>query len=63
MNIESAGENANGRGLTRNWNKKSVETYVGPSHCFGVDAITRDGEWEYTCTLMERSEVLEISIS
>jgi Fe-S-cluster-containing dehydrogenase component/CRP-like cAMP-binding protein len=63
MNIESAGDNSNGRGLTRNWNKKSVETYVGPSHCFGVDAITRDGEWEYTCTLMERSEVLEISIS
>jgi len=63
MNIESAGDGANGRGLTRNWNKKSVETYVGPSHCFGVDAITRDGEWEYTCTLMERSEVLEISIS
>jgi Fe-S-cluster-containing dehydrogenase component/CRP-like cAMP-binding protein len=63
LNIESAGEDGNGRGVTRNWNKKSVETYVGPSHCFGVDAITRDGEWEYTCTLMERSEVLEVSIS
>jgi Fe-S-cluster-containing dehydrogenase component/CRP-like cAMP-binding protein len=63
LNIESGGEDANGRGVTRNWNKKSVETYVGPSHCFGVDAITRDGEWEYTCTLMERSEVLEVSIS
>jgi Fe-S-cluster-containing dehydrogenase component/CRP-like cAMP-binding protein len=63
LNIESGGEDSNGRGVTRNWNKKSVETYVGPSHCFGVDAITRDGEWEYTCTLMERSEVLEVSIS
>jgi Fe-S-cluster-containing dehydrogenase component/CRP-like cAMP-binding protein len=63
LNIESGGEDGNGRGVTRNWNKKSVETYVGPSHCFGVDAITRDGEWEYTCTLMERSEVLEVSIS
>ncbi|MGH9755229.1 MAG: cyclic nucleotide-binding domain-containing protein [Blastocatellia bacterium] len=61
MNIEG-GERVS-RGLTCNWNKKSGETYVGPSHCFGVDAITRDGEWEYTCTLMERSEVLEISIS
>lgn len=50
-------------GAGRNWNAKAGETYVGPSHCFGVDAITRDGEWEYTCTLMERSEVLEISIS
>jgi Fe-S-cluster-containing dehydrogenase component/CRP-like cAMP-binding protein len=48
---------------SRDWNAKSSETYVGPSHCFGVDAITRDGDWEYTCTLMERSEVLEISIS
>ncbi len=63
MNIETGGESANGRGATRNWNKKAVESYVGPSHCFGVDAITRDGEWEYTCTLMERSEVLEIPIS
>jgi len=59
-NVPGAG---NGGSPARNWNAKSVETYVGPSHCFGVDAITRDGEWEYTCTLMERSEVLEISIS
>ena len=63
LNIEGAADGGNGRGVTRNWNAKSVETYVGPSHCFGVDAITRDGEWEYTCTLMERSEVLEIPIS
>ncbi|MGE0132096.1 MAG: cyclic nucleotide-binding domain-containing protein [Blastocatellales bacterium] len=54
---------ANGGGSGRNWNAKAGETYVGPSHCFGVEAITRDGEWEYTCTMMERSEVLEISIS
>lgn len=54
---------ADGDGSGRNWNAKAGETYVGPSHCFGVDAITRDSEWEYTCTLMERSEVLEISIS
>jgi Fe-S-cluster-containing dehydrogenase component/CRP-like cAMP-binding protein len=47
----------------RNWNARAAETYVGPSHCFGVDSITRDGAWAYTCTLMERSEVLEISIS
>ena len=63
MNIASGGGAANGGSASRNWNSKSVETYVGPSHCFGVDAITRDGEWEYTCTLLERSEVLEISIS
>ncbi len=63
MNIANGGDGANGRNSSRNWNAKAGETYVGPSHCFGVDAITRDGEWEYTCTLMERSEVLEISIS
>jgi Fe-S-cluster-containing dehydrogenase component/CRP-like cAMP-binding protein len=63
LNIEGSGDVGNGRGLIRNWNAKSVESYVGPSHCFGVDAITRDGEWEYTCRLMERSEVLEIPIS
>ncbi len=49
--------------LSRNWSAKTNETYVGPSHCFGVDAVTRDDEWQYTCTLMERSELLEISIS
>lgn len=48
---------------SRNWNTQANETYVGPSRCFGVDAIARDDEWRYTCTLMERSEVLEISIS
>ncbi len=50
-------------GESRNWNAKSTGTYIGPSHCFGVDAITRDGEWEYTCTLLERSEVMEVSVS
>ena len=63
MNIANGGNGGNGRNSGRNWNAKAGETYVGPSHCFGVDAITRDGEWEYSCALMERSEVLEISIS
>src|SRR5262249_22630163 len=63
MNIANGAEGGAGRSAGRNWNSKSVETYVGPSHCFGVDGITRDSEWEYTCTLMERSEVLEVSIS
>jgi Fe-S-cluster-containing dehydrogenase component/CRP-like cAMP-binding protein len=61
--IANGVEGGNGRGAGRNWNAKAEEAYIGPSHCFGVDAITRDGEWEFTCTLMERSEVLEISIS
>jgi len=47
----------------RNWNAKASEAYFGPSHCFGVEAITRDGNWEQTCTLMGRAEVLEISLS
>lgn len=47
----------------RNWNAKAAEAYFGPSHCFGVEAITRDGNWEQTCTLMGRAEVLEISLS
>ncbi|HEX9000172.1 MAG TPA: cyclic nucleotide-binding domain-containing protein [Blastocatellia bacterium] len=46
-----------------NWNAKAPEAYYGPSHCFGVEAITRDGNWEQTCTLMGRTEVLEISLS
>lgn len=47
----------------RNWNAKAAEAYFGPSHCFGVEAITRDGNWEQTCTLMGRAEVLEISLA
>src|SRR5262249_5172429 len=45
------------------WKARSEEVFIGPSHCFGVDAITRDGNWEHTCTLLERSEVLEITLS
>jgi Fe-S-cluster-containing dehydrogenase component len=46
----------------RNWNNKAGGTYVGPSHYFGVEAITHDGEWDQTCTLLGRAEILEISI-
>ncbi len=46
----------------RNWKAKAAEAYFGPSHCFGVEAITRDGNWEQTCTLMGRAEVLEITL-
>ncbi len=48
---------------SRNWGAKAGATYVGPSHCFGIEAITHAGEWEETCTLLGRTEVLEISIS
>ncbi|MBO0723259.1 MAG: cyclic nucleotide-binding domain-containing protein, partial [Blastocatellia bacterium] len=50
-------------GDERNWNIKAGSTYVGPSHCFGIEAITHSGEWDQTCTLLGRTEVLEISIS
>ncbi len=52
-----------GNGAKPKWEVKAEEVFVGPSHAFGVDAITRDGEWEQTCTLLERSEVLEITVS
>ncbi len=47
----------------RDWNLKAGATYVGPSHSFGVEAITHASEWEQNCTLLGRTEVLEISIS
>lgn len=52
-----------GSAASRDWQARSSDVFVGPSHCFGVDAITRDGDWEHTCTMMERAEVLEISVS
>jgi Fe-S-cluster-containing dehydrogenase component/CRP-like cAMP-binding protein len=54
---------ATAEGESRNWNVRANGTYIGPSHCFGIEAITRDGEWEQTCTVLGRAEVLEISIS
>jgi len=48
---------------SRDWSARANEIYVGPSRCFGLDAITRDDEWRFDCALMERSEVLEIPIS
>ncbi len=47
----------------RNWDKTAEEKYLGPSHCFGTEAITRDSEWVQTGVLLGRTEVLEISIS
>lgn len=45
------------------WRNKSEDIYVGPAHCFGTEAITRDSEWLQNCTLLGRAEVLEISLS
>jgi Fe-S-cluster-containing dehydrogenase component/CRP-like cAMP-binding protein len=50
-------------GETRNWGLRANDSYIGPSHCFGIEAITRDCEWEQTCTILGRAEVLEIPIS
>ncbi len=48
---------------SRNWDKMAGEKYLGPSHCFGIEAVTRDGVWSQTGVLLGRSEVLEISVS
>jgi len=47
----------------RNWGLRASDSYIGPSHCFGIEAITRDSEWEQSCTILGRAEVLEIPIS
>jgi Fe-S-cluster-containing dehydrogenase component/CRP-like cAMP-binding protein len=47
----------------QDWNIAARENFVGPGHCFGAEAITRDSRWNYNGTLMGRTEVLEISIS
>ncbi len=45
------------------WSKMAGERYVGESHCFGTEAVTRDSDWSQTGVLLGRTEVLEISIS
>src|SRR5262249_2223417 len=47
----------------RDWDKTAGERYFGPSHCFGIEAVTRDSKWPQTGVLLGRTEVLEISIS
>ncbi|HKQ77773.1 MAG TPA: cyclic nucleotide-binding domain-containing protein [Blastocatellia bacterium] len=53
---------AAGESESRKWNTRANEIHVGPSRCFGLDAVRRDDDWRYTCELTERSEVLEIPI-
>jgi Fe-S-cluster-containing dehydrogenase component/CRP-like cAMP-binding protein len=48
---------------SQNWDKAAGERYVGPSHCFGLEAVTRESEWSQTGVSLGRTEVLEISIS
>ena len=48
---------------SRNWDKTVEERYLGPSHCFGIEAVTRDSKWTLTGMLLGRTEVLEISVS
>ena len=52
-----------GVGSDKDWNATAGESFIGPGHCFGVEGITRDGQWSQTGTVMGRTEVLEISIS
>jgi Fe-S-cluster-containing dehydrogenase component/CRP-like cAMP-binding protein len=52
-----------GNGEQPRWEAMAGESYLGPSHCFGLEGITRNSEWTQTGVLLGRTEVLEISIS
>jgi Fe-S-cluster-containing dehydrogenase component/CRP-like cAMP-binding protein len=45
------------------WRVRAEGVFVGPSHCFGVEAITRDAQWAQTGTMLSRVEVLEIPVA
>lgn len=47
----------------RNWKLKSPDSFVGPSHIFGIEAVTKDSSWNSTCLLPARTEVFEVSIN
>ncbi|MDX6612184.1 MAG: hypothetical protein QOD75_1370 [Blastocatellia bacterium] len=36
--------------------------FLGAGNCMGLDGVMQAGEWQYSASLMARSEVLEISI-
>src|SRR5581483_5907209 len=48
---------------SRNWRLAANETYMGPSHCFGLEGATRNSQWPQTGVLLGRTEILEISLS
>ena len=41
-------------------NGQSGERYLGPMHCLGLEGIDGKTNWAETCTLLGRTEVLEI---
>ena len=45
------------------WDATAGESYIGQSHCFGLEGLMRNGDWTQTAVLLGRTEVLEISIS
>ena len=47
----------------RNGGDKRLQDYLGPGHCFGLDALSRNSTWPYSMTLLDRSEVLEVSVA
>lgn len=51
------------QGDGHDWRTRAGGVYVGHSHCFGAEAITRDSQWAQTCTVLTRVELLEISIA
>jgi len=52
-----------GGNVEPSWDVTAGESYMGSSHCFGVEGITRDSTWAQTGVLLGRTEVLEISVS
>lgn len=45
------------------WSQNSPDSYFGPSHAFGVNAMAGDASWQQTGVLLGRCEVLEISVA
>lgn len=59
----SAADAGDERGSSNDWRTRAEGLFVGPSHCFGAEAITRDGQWAQTCTMLSRVEVLEVAVA
>lgn len=53
------------------WIRRTVETknggedqhdFLGRGYCFGLEGVMNSASWPYTATVMDRAEVLEVSI-
>lgn len=61
--VKGADFNPNVAELLVNAGKNVELDFLGAGNCLGVEFINGEGKWNYTATVLNRSEVMEIAVS